>query len=418
MKRNKLIVKLIGLIFLLLTLSGCWNQSQIEERAYVIAVGLDKAEADNRIKITYVIANPEYGSQIQGGGTKEPPQQVISFVTDDITTSRNTANSVIAKEITYDLLRVMVVSEEFARDKDFIRWMYDATKDPEIRRDVRMVVTKETASEFFKQNEPRLETRPHKFFELALSRGVETGMLPSSELIHYFRITEADAELYLAMYGTTQNNEDEGQDRDNDKFSAGEFQFEGQTNQTNFAGSAIFKEGRMIGVLTADETRISIVLNPILNASDILTTFKDPFNEKYRIAARVNKKEANKVEMDLKAHTPTIDVTIPLEIEVLSAHSMIDYEKNIEKRNKLKNSIKKELTTKMEKFVKKTQEKFKGEPFGWSLIARKNFLTIQAYEEYDWMKTYPEMKVNIDVVITFGQFGRQSELPKLEEIRD
>ncbi|ASK63679.1 hypothetical protein CFK37_16695 [Virgibacillus phasianinus] len=418
MKKHNLIVKLIYLIPILLTLSGCWNQSQIEERAYVIAIGLDKAEASNRIKVTYLIANPEYGSQIQGGGTEEPPQEIISFVTDDITTSRNAANAVIAKEITYDLLRVMVVSEEFAQDKDFVRWMYDSTKDPEIRRDIHLVVSKENASEFFQKNKPRLETRPHKYFELALSRGIETGMLPNSELLQYFRITEADAELFLAMYGTTQNKDKDEQDNDNDHFTAGEFQFEGETNQTNFAGSAVFKEGKMIGKLSGDETRISVILNPTLDASDILTTYKDPFNKKYRIAVRVNKKSANKVEMDLKADKPSINVTIPLEIEVLSAHSMVDYERDINKREKLKKSIEKELTNKIEKFVARTQEEFKAEPFGWSFIARKQFLTIPAYKKFDWMKTYPDMKVNIDVQITFGQFGRQSELPKLDEIRD
>lgn len=418
MKRHKQLYQISCLIILLLSLTGCWDQSQIEERAYVIAIGLDKAEDENRIKITYLIANPEYGSQVQGGGTEEPPDEIISFVTDDITTARNAANAVIEKEITYDLLRVLIVSEEFAKDEDFIRWMYDTTKDPEIRRDVHLVITKENTSEFIKNNNPTLETRPHRFFELALTRGIETGMLPTSELIQFFRITEADAELFLAMYGTTRNKEEDNQAQDNDQFTAGEFQFEGQTNQTNFVGSAVFKEGKMIGKLTGDETRISIVLNPTLDASDILTTYTDPFNKKYQVATRVNKKMANKVAMDLNAATPTIDVTIPFEIEVLSAHSMVDYEKDIAKRKKLKKSIEEELTNKIEKLVKRTQEEFKAEPFGWSLIARKQFLTIPEYVEFNWMKSYPDMKVNIDVEVTFGQFGRQSEVPNLKEIRE
>ncbi|ASN05947.1 Ger(x)C family spore germination protein [Virgibacillus necropolis] len=418
MKKHKLVYKISCLFILTLILSGCWNQSQIEERAYVIAIGLDNAKDENQIKLTYLIANPEYGSQIQGGGTKEPPHEIISFVTDDLTTSRNAANVVISKEITYDLLTVLTVSQEFAKDKDFIRWMYDTTKDPEIRRDVHLVVTKENASEFFKKNEPKLETRPHKYFDMILDRGVETGMLPSSELIEYFRITEADADLFLAMYGTTKQNDDENQKRDNDNFTAGEFRYSGQTNTTNFAGSAVFKEGIMIGKLTADETRTTIMLNDELNATDVLTTYTDPFNENYRVATRVNKTKRNKVEMDLTARTPTIDVTIPIEIEVLSAHSMVDYEKDISKRKKLKKSIEKEIRTKIENLVRKTQEEFKAEPFGWSLVARKKFLTIPAYEEFDWMKSYPDMKVNIKINVTFGQFGRQSELPNEKEIRD
>lgn len=313
---------------------------------------------------------------------------------------------------------MLVVSEDFAQDKDFIRWMYDMTKDPEIRRDVNMVVTKENASKFFKRNKPKLETRPHKYFKMALQRGVETGMLPSSELIEYFRITEADADLFLAMYGTTEQDNDTEQNRNNDHFTAGEFHYSGETNSTNFAGSAVFKEGKMIGKLTAEETRVSIILNSTLNATDVLTTYTDPLNENYRIAARVNKRKRNKVEMNLKSDTPTLDLTVPIEIEVLSAHSMVNYEKDISKRNKLKKSIEKELTKEIEKLVKKTQKEFKGEPFSWSLIARKKFLTIPAYEEFDWMKSYPKMKVNVNVIVTFGDFGRQSELPNMKEIRD
>lgn len=414
----KTVSKILHLLFMFLLLSGCWDQRAIEKRAYVYAIGMDKAEEENKFKITYLIVNPEHGALITGGGTDEPPAEMISFETNDLVTSRNLANAIVAKEITYDILRAIFVSEKLAKDERFIRWMYDTTKDREIRRDNYFIVTKENVSDFFKKNKPKLETRPHKYFELILSRGVENGLIPESDVHKFFKITEADADLFLAIYGTTEKDKNEGDEKEQDKIFAGQFEAKGETNPTQFIGSAIFKEGKMIGKLTGEETRIAVLLNDTLNMSDVLTTFKDPFNEKYRVAARLIKKEANDVKMNLKKEPGEINVTIPLYVEILSDHSMVNYGKNEEKRRRLKQSMQDLFSSQIEEFVKRTQEEYKGEPFGWSLIARKQFQTIPEFVEFDWMKSYPNMKVNVNVDVTFGEFGRQSELPNLEQMRD
>jgi spore germination protein KC len=192
----------------------------------------------------------------------------------------------------------------------------------------------------------------------------------------------------------------------------------GKTNPTQFLGSAVFKEGRMIGKLSAEETRAAVLLNDTLEMSDFLTTYPDPFDDRYLVAARIIKKKDNEVKMKLKNGNGSIDVTIPLYVEVLSDHSMVDYSKSVTKRYKLKETIESSIESKLEALVKKTQEEFKGEPFGWSLLARKKFLTTSQYEKFDWMKSYPQIKVNVHVRIAFGEFGRQTELPKYERVRD
>lgn len=416
-KKQKPLRMIIYFFFLLLILSGCWDQTKVDERAYVIAIGLDKGDNENQLKITYLITNPELSKQ-EGGSSNEPPREIITFQTNDLISAKDTANTVVAKEITYSQLGVFLVSEELAKEKDLIRWMYDATKDREIKRSTHFIVTKENASDFLLENQPKLETRIHKYFELILDDGIKKGYIPDSRLYGYFRITEADADLFLAIYGTAEENSSKQEHVDEDQFLAGELLTEGQTNTTQFSGSAVFKDGKMVGKLNSEETRLSIILNETLNAEDMLTTFPDPFNKKYRITTRIMKKSKNKVKMNLKSGTPTIDVTIPLYIEVLSDHSMANYAKNKEKREYLKQYLEDRITRKFNNLVKKTQEEFKGEPFGWSLLGRKEFLTISEYKNFDWMKTYPSMKVNIEVDIRFGDFGRQSEMPDLQKVRD
>ncbi|WP_404357687.1 Ger(x)C family spore germination protein [Cytobacillus firmus] len=405
--------KYVCLLVMIFLLSGCWDQISIDKRAYVVAVGLDKGEKEDEIKITYLISNPELSKQ--QGGSDEPPREIISFQTSDIITSKNLANTTIAKDIVYDLLSVMIVSEDFAKSGDFIRWMYDATKDREIKRNIPLIVTKEEASKFINENDPKLETRIHKYFNLILDHGIQTGFIPDSDLHRFFRIAEADADLFLGIYGSA---EEEKEGKQKEQFFAGGLQTEGETNRTQFVGAAVFKEGRMIGRLTGEETRLSGLLNNTISKSDILTSFPDPFDERYRIAARIIQKEANVVKMNLKNGEPAIDVTVPLYMEILSDHSMVNYAKHSGKRNHLKQYIEERITQKMNDLIAKTQEEYKGEPFGWSLIARRHFSTVPEYEKFDWMKSYPNMKVNVAVKIKFGEFGRQSELPSLEQMRD
>ncbi|MEN2766639.1 Ger(x)C family spore germination protein [Ornithinibacillus xuwenensis] len=407
-------------LFILLFLCGCWDQKEVEELAYVIAVGIDKAEDhENRVKISYLIANPEAGSTAEGGGSQEPPREIISFEADDFISSKNLANTVITKHVTYDLLRMIIVSEDFARDENFIRWIYDATKSMEIRRDIRLLVSKEDTATFLQNNKPVLETRPHEYFEKILDIGNEIGTTPPSELNTFFRITEADADLFLGIYGTTEKGEKKESDGDPDEITAGEFKYEGETNTTQFVGSAVFKEGKMIDTLTIEETRLSYLLNPTLKPGFFLGTFPDPFDDKYRIVTRIEANGPLKFDMKLNGgNKPSIHVKIPLLLEVMSNHSMTDYPKDAKKRKKLKESLKEDITRKFEDFVKKTQEEYKTEPFGWSLIARKQFGTIKAWENFDWMKTYPGMKIEVSVQLKLGKFGRQSDLPRLEEVRD
>ncbi|WP_231620819.1 hypothetical protein [Fictibacillus sp. 7GRE50] len=162
---------------LILTLTGCWDQVEIDKKAFVVAIGLDKGK-DNMLNVTYLISNQEYASQ-QGGNTNEPATEIIAFTANDVIASRNLANSVIAKEISYDLLSAVIVSKSFASDKRFLRYMYDTTKDREIKRSTSLIVTKEKAKTFIEHNKPKLETRPHKYFTLIMEHGIKAGLIPN-----------------------------------------------------------------------------------------------------------------------------------------------------------------------------------------------------------------------------------------------
>jgi len=421
MKKFPLLVKWAGLLLMMVMLSGCWDQMSIEKMAFVTAVGLDRDEQNkNMVRVTYVIANPESGTQAVGGeGGNEPPLETISFTAEDFNTAKSIANTVIAKRISYDLLRVFMVAEDFAQDDDFIRWVYDVTKTPEIRRDVNLLITKEDPATFVEKNKPKLDTRTHKFYELMFESGQQTGTLPPSKMNQFFQITEANANLFLAMYATTEKSENEKRLKDSDQFIAGELIYEGETNTAEFAGSAVFNEGKMIGALTVEETRLTYLLNNVLEQPEsIIVSLPDPETEGQQVGARVKRDGRVNLDMDLKRDSPSIHATVPLRLDILTNHSMENVAENKETRAKLKKEFEQTFDRKFAEFVKKTQEEFGAQPFSWSLPARKHFSTIQEYNDYDWKEMYPKMDVTIETDITFESFGRQAKVPEMGEVRD
>ncbi|UYZ21342.1 Ger(x)C family spore germination protein [Mesobacillus jeotgali] len=418
MRQYKNLVKVLILVCIVLSLAGCWDKTELDEKAYVIGMGLDSHEKEGKIKVTYLIANPEIGSQQSGGGTNEPTQEVVSFVADDFISSRNTANTVISKELSYDLLSVIIVSEELARKPDFIRVIYSAAKDREIKRSTELVVTKERAEKFIMNNKPTLETRPHKFFELKIGRGKETGMIPDTDLNDFFQVAESDSDLFLGIYATTETEENDYGATSDDDFIAGDFQFGGKEKAAQFAGSAVFKEGIMIGKITGEETRISSLLDNTWELQDFKTTFQDPFDERYRISARLTKPRKNTYHFKQQSGRPLINIRVPMYIEILSDPGMVNFSKNEEKVAELKNSLTKSMEEHLTEYIKYTQEEFKGNTFHLSIPIRKNFATLKEFRDFDWMKSYPDAEINISVDIRFGEFGRQTKLPSLQEVRD
>ena len=150
-----------------------------------------------------------------------------------------------------------------------------------------LAVSKEKAYEYFLQNRPKMETRPHKYFQFMIDHGIENGFIPDSTLFRFFKTIERGTDLSLVMY-TTAKREKNPPIKGEDEYMAGQLNASGELDDTQFIGSAVFKNGVMIDKLTGQETRIVNILDDTTNIKDILINFPDPFSDKpQQIAARI-----------------------------------------------------------------------------------------------------------------------------------
>ncbi|VVM34131.1 Ger(x)C family spore germination protein [Terribacillus sp. AE2B 122] len=410
-------ILILSLLQLAMILSGCYDRKELEEQAYVITIAVDKTDRDNIFRFTFEIANPEVGSSATTPSTNEPAQEIISVLGTDFLSATSTANSSIAKEITLEQVRVVIVSEKLARSKEFIHLMQSAPSTVDLKLNAQLVISKEKAEEFVRHNSPNLESRPHKYFQYMLDRARETGVIPDAPLVRFFQITEGDADLFVAPYASTVKKPKDSYG-DEDSYKAGEIDFHGG-NVTQFMGSAVFKEGQMIDSLTGEETRYIHMMDPTFPQQVILSTFVDPLEPEYNIAARVQLDKV-KVKIDYKKNqTSTIDVYITTHLNIFAIPSTEDYMKSQKKRKILYDSIQKEILKNGEKLVKKTQEEYKAEPFYWSLHIRKKFLSIKDYEQADWSnKIYPNAHVRLHVKVASLEFGKTLRQSDIGRVRD
>jgi len=193
---------LILLAFPLLT--GCWDRLEIEDRAVVLGVSIDKAgpgaekqegevthlrgkfptPRKDLIRVAVQIALPGRiplgpGESGGGGGNKGAEQTVwvIEVVGHTIDDALMNLDQQISGRLFYGHLRVIVVSEAVARNglqnlNDFFR------RNPEVRRMAWMMISKGPAIQLMKAA-PKLERVPTLYLMSTLDDAVKIGKLPT-----------------------------------------------------------------------------------------------------------------------------------------------------------------------------------------------------------------------------------------------
>jgi Ger(x)C family germination protein len=404
-KRNRILRRMLecAALLSLCLLSGCWDKLELEEQAFVVVIGLDKGPR-NTVEVTFQIANPQIGSSDIGTAEGEPPSDTIRFTSSDILSAKELANTVVTRTINFAHLKTMIVSEELARDEIFPHIAGAAIRDPELRREVAMIVSREKAFDFIMKNRPRLETRPHKYYELMQQRWMETGYVPFSTLNQYLQQQVTDS-MFLAIYATARQH-NHRVSRHEDAYLAGQVpKLAGDPVQ--MMGAAVFHNGRMVGTLTGEQMRWVQMLRHKASVDAFITSFSDPLEEDAMVTVRLFKNGNTKIKFDLRKEVPRIHVTLPLRIQLLSFTSLEPYATDPEMQRMLIKHLKEQIESELLEVIRLSQKKFPGDPFEWELFARKHFMTMPAYQAYGWAKHFKKAKVDVKVELRLENFGKQ-----------
>ncbi|MDZ5471584.1 Ger(x)C family spore germination protein [Bacillus sp. 31A1R] len=405
---------LFFLLFSFVILSGCSDKIEIEEEGFVLVIGLDKPSVGEKgIDITFQIANPSAGRAGEDNNANEV--ETITLTAPDPFSARDMTNSSETRNINFYHTKAIVISEELAKSNDFFHIMSSMMRERQIRRDMHVLISKEKASEYLRNNKPSFEASPHKFYDFMSRRWKRNALVPNSTMHDFLRATSADAGLALAIY-TTATSEEPKDTEDEDNFLPGEINKRGGSD-IQIIGAAVFKEGKMIGTMTGEEVRVALILQKEMRPERLIFTYDDPINPDFRITGKATNVRTD-VSIDVHQEYPVIKVKQWFDIKVLAIPSLIDYVENLSNQSKLKDYFERKYYEHASKLIERTQKEFKAEPFNWSNQARKKFWTLTEYEDYDWMKSYPNAEIKIEVDVTLTEFGKKLSPRDISEIKD
>jgi spore germination protein KC len=165
-------------------------------------------------------------------------------------------------------------------------------------------------------------------------------------------------------------------------------------NEIEIIGLAAFREDKLIGYLNGKETRFYQLLTGNFVRGSI--TFPDPDPKEAGsniIVAEIIQGRKPEVTIDLRQQK--MKIRLFLEGEILSIQSGENYEQG-RLRRQLEDYVSRTISREATRLIRKTQEEFRADIFGFGENTRTDFLTWQDWIEYDWLSKYPQFEVSVE----------------------
>lgn len=407
-----LLLSVIAVCSLLLT--GCWGYRETDETAHVLLLGLEKGK-ENVLSLTALIAVPRRmgggggGGGVGGGGGGgggQKPVITVSVECRTILTGLDMINSVIERRATLDHLKVILFSREIA-EEGLDRYMAPFLRYPQFRRTVYLGVCQKSCRELLEKFEPVMEANPAKYAELLMGSQKYVGFIPFNQIHHFVTDWKSkSAEPVCVLVDLEREGEGKEGGKPSGKeegdFLAGQLPRKGG-NKIEFIGSAVFRGTKMVGTIDGSETVILNVLRGWLK--ETFVAFPDPSRPDRFVIVRLLAERKPKIEVRSgEDGGASIDVRVFLDAEIISVQSGENYERP-DRLAELEKKINTLLENKTQSLIRKTQEEYRADIFGFGLKARRLAATYPEWQKLDWPEIYPRAAVSVTYAVKIRRFG-------------
>ena len=433
MIKNDIIKKIfiIAIIFFLLAAFNEYSNSaqNIDDLSYAVAIGVDVGKtAKYRISLQLTtmessatdsaISDPSSGSSSGSESSSNPVSSsgstssnfiIQTIETDSIDSALNIANSYINKAINLSHCKILLVSEEIAKQgvEPLVNSLINKV---ETRPDCNIIVSRIPENEFEEDKKPKIEELITKYYDVAAN--LETGRGYSETIkLNEFYLTLNDTfyQPYASLgttYNTTKNTNDENVSSDLDTHSK-TLVTNSEKQSVEVMGLAVFKKDKLVGTLNANQTLSHQLITNELDFSTI--NMPSPFNPNETLDIYISTLKTPKIKVDISHGSPFVQVNLYIAARIVSFNS---YEINLlteDKLNLIQNTVKRHLEKQIYDYVNTTAKEYKSDISGFGRYAVKNFRTINDWESYNWLENYQNstFKVNVDISIKTGNLLTQ-----------
>ncbi|MDD2587222.1 MAG: Ger(x)C family spore germination protein [Syntrophomonadaceae bacterium] len=233
--KYKKLLSLLIIIFLGVTLTGCWDHRELDQLAIVAGLAFDK-HPENKVWLTTQIINPGAAgsSASDGGGGGEIPYWNLSSIGENVFDAVRNANHDSPRRLFFAHNYTVIMSEELARSgiQNYFDWYM---RDAETRSTVWVLISEKNARDVL-STQPKLAKIPGLYINELFTNTAAVSMSPKVNMKDFVQRVLSDTTAPIAPLVHVMKH--------------------GQEKSPGLIGTAVFnKELKMVGKLNGIETR-------------------------------------------------------------------------------------------------------------------------------------------------------------------
>lgn len=378
-------------IILVLLLCGCWDRVEIDERAFITAIGFDKYEGKNEDKGEGLEKETEEEPINRYVRTVSYPNVAIiagkgegkaSFVYSTTCISWADGRQQIAlknnKNYYTNHLKTMIFGEKLAKDDRLFRELFDTfQRSSFLNRKLHLFITPDKAQDIL-MTETNKNMDIGLFIEELMAKEIKPTRIAKSDLgTIVIDLYESDAALVPRIVKT----------KDGIKVS----------------GSGVLKDEKMVGMLGELETRDALVLKGETKAADYTIKVDDVFviisQSDLKSKMKAYEDKDGKINVHFK-----ISAEGDLTQHLFKTPDVPFDSKYLNKVNKKANEL---ISKELENLFKKVQKDFEADIFKVGENLRKFEPDTWEKVKNNWDEIYPKAKVKVDFEMNIRRVGIQ-----------
>ncbi|MGG1677148.1 Ger(x)C family spore germination protein [Neobacillus sp. NRS-1170] len=373
----------ICVLFLLPSLTACWNQKELTDLAFVMGIGIDKGKKE-KFDVSFQIVNPGNVSAGQVGGGQGLPIAVYKSSGDTLTEAARQATKKISRRLYYAHTNLVVVSEAVAKT-DLLDLIDALDRDPEFRTTTEMVISRGSSAENLVSALTNLDKLPvNKITKELKSTQNMLGENMSVNVDDFVSgIISSGKEPILNGYKVMGKKEQ--------ALKAESLQSTKSDAYLEANGLAVFKNGKLKGWIEKNNARGVIwILNKVKS-----TDINVDWDGKKNAISMAPIRSKTKVSVKFKNGKPVIHIRIEDEGWISEANTAIDLTnpKVIENIDKL---VEKEIKRQIVSTVKAAQKK-KSDIFGFGERVHRADPKLWKKLKRNWNEHFANIEVNVEV---------------------
>lgn len=376
---RKALARLPLFLLILLSLSGCWDRTEINDLAFILTTAVD-LEEDGSIRYSALLPLPGSmgGPSGGGGGTAgDKTYYIDSEVGDTIRSAQSKLQKRMSRRMFLAHRRTLLVGEEYA--KKGIRELFDATaRTPESRMSTFLIVSKGKAYDLLRAN-PQFERFPSEAIrELVKTRTVMHLNIKDIAL----SLSTIGSDPVVAYVGVKESEKGKK-----------------PSKELEFIGYSQFRDDKMVGIFE-DRTALGLAL---LKNESVTSNITVPVEEKKLITASIFEARS-KIKPKLTGGKLVYDIHIDSKSKVVESTDYYDFSQP-KKIKKVEQTIAAYMKSSIEETLKKmVNKKTDSASLGTRLWRAYPRLWKQAYEK-NWPQELEDAAFNIYVENTLSETG-------------